>query len=183
MSLRSSYRTHTCGELRAVDVDVTAKLSGWVHRKRDHGNLLFIDLRDHYGITQCVVAGGSPPFTAAEALKLESVITVSGTVVRRAPGAENPKLATGEIELSVTDLVVDAVADPLPLQVNSDAEFPEETRLRYRFLDLRRERVHRNITLRSRIIASIRLSDPARFISKTVIYDACRIPGNLVLPI
>ena len=156
MSRQSSYRTHTCGELRAVAAGSTARLSGWVHRKRDHGNLLFIDLRDNYGITQIVVAAGSPSFSRAEGLRLESVITVSGEVVRRAPGAENPKLPTGEIELAVSELTVDSVADPLPLQVNSDAEYPEETRLRYRFLDLRRERLHRNIMLRSRVIASIR---------------------------
>ena len=156
MTLRSTYRTHTCGELRAADAGTPARLSGWVHRKRDHGNLLFIDLRDHYGLTQCVVAGGSPPFDAAEALRLESVITVEGTVVRRAPGAENSKLATGEVELAVDALTLQSASDPLPLQVNSDAEFPEETRLRHRFLDLRRDRLHRNITLRSRVIASIR---------------------------
>ena len=156
MSLQSPYRTHTCGQLRAGNAGVTARLSGWVHRKRDHGNLLFVDLRDNYGITQIVVAGGSPPFAQAERLHLESVITVSGEVVRRAPGAENAKLPTGEVELAVAELTVQSVADPLPLQVNSDAEFPEETRLRYRFLDLRRERLHRNIILRSRVIASIR---------------------------
>src|SRR6266536_5664764 len=150
------YRTHTCGALRLADAGTTARLSGWVHRKRDHGNLLFIDLRDNYGITQCVVAGGSAPFTQAEGVRLESVITVSGDVVRRAPGAENPKLPTGEIELAVADLAVESTADTLPVQVNSDAEYPEETRLRYRFLDLRRERLHRNILLRSRVIASIR---------------------------
>jgi aspartyl-tRNA synthetase len=156
MTFVSSYRTHTCGALRAADAGTPARLSGWVHRKRDHGNLLFIDLRDNYGLTQCVVDGGSAIFAAAEGLKLESVITVTGTVVRRAEGAENPKLPTGEIELAVGELVVQSVADPLPLQVNSEAEFPEETRLRYRFLDLRRERLHRNIILRSRVIASIR---------------------------
>ena len=156
MSFASLYRTHTCGALRAADAGITARLSGWVHRKRDHGNLLFIDLRDNYGITQIVVAGGSPPFAQAERLHLESVITVSGDVVRRAPGAENPKLPTGEVELAVAALTVESTADPLPLQVNSDAEFPEEPRLRYRFLDLRRERLHRNIVLRSRVIASIR---------------------------
>jgi aspartyl-tRNA synthetase len=156
MSLRSPYRTHTCGELRAADAGTSARLSGWVHRKRDHGNLLFIDLRDNYGVTQCVVAGDSPPFADAESLRLESVITVSGDVVRRAPGAENTKLPTGEVELAVTALTVESPADTLPIQVNSDAEFPEETRLRYRFLDLRRERLHRNILLRSRVIASIR---------------------------
>jgi aspartyl-tRNA synthetase len=153
---RSTYRTHTCGELRGADAGVIAKLSGWVHRKRDHGNLLFIDLRDHYGVTQCVIPGDSAPFAEAEALRLECVITVRGTVVRRAPGAENPRLPTGDVELAVSELSVESVADLLPLQINSDAEFPEETRLRYRFLDLRRERLHRNITLRSRVIASIR---------------------------
>jgi aspartyl-tRNA synthetase len=156
VNLRSPYRTHTCGELRAADAGTTARLSGWVHRKRDHGNLLFIDLRDTYGVTQVVIAGGSAPFAQAERLHLESVITVSGEVVRRAPGAENPKLPTGDVELAVAELTVQSVADTLPLQVNSDAEFPEETRLRYRFLDLRRERQHRNIVLRSRVIASIR---------------------------
>jgi aspartyl-tRNA synthetase len=156
MSRSSAYRTHTCGELRASAAGSTARLSGWVHRKRDHGNLLFVDLRDNEGITQVVAAAGSPAFAQAEALRLESVITVSGEVVRRAPGAENPKLSTGEIELVVSELTVQSAADPLPLQVNSDAEFPEETRLRYRFLDLRRERLHRNILLRSRVIASIR---------------------------
>jgi aspartyl-tRNA synthetase len=156
MSLRSPYRTHTCGELRAADAGTTARLSGWVHRKRDHGNVLFIDLRDNYGITQCVVAGGTPAFAEAERLRLESVVTMGGTVVLRAAGAENPKLPTGEIELAATEVTVQSVADTLPLQVNSDAEFPEETRLRYRFLDLRREGLHRNILLRSRVIASIR---------------------------
>ena len=151
-----SYRTHTCGELRLAHAGTTARLSGWVHRKRDHGGLLFIDLRDHYGLTQCVFAGGSPAFKAAEALRLESVITVTGTVVPRAPDAVNPKLATGQVELQVAELAVQSVAEPLPLQVASDTEYPEETRLRYRFLDLRRERPHRNIMLRSQVIASIR---------------------------
>jgi aspartyl-tRNA synthetase len=151
-----SLRTHTCGELRREHAGQTVRLSGWLHRKRDHGNLLFIDLRDHYGITQCVLDSSSPLFKTAEPLRLESVITVGGKVVPRAPAAVNPKLPTGEIELAVAQLTVQSVADPLPLQVNSDAEFPEETRLRYRFLDLRREKLHRNIVLRSRVIASIR---------------------------
>src|SRR5215468_8240739 len=151
-----AYRTHTCGELRLADAGRTVRLSGWLHRKRDHGNLLFLDLRDHYGITQCVLDGSSPLFRIAEPLRLESVITVAGKVVPRAPAAVNPKLPTGEVELAVDELVVQSTAEPLPLQVNSDAEFPEETRLRYRFLDLRREKLHRNVVLRSRVIASIR---------------------------
>jgi aspartyl-tRNA synthetase len=152
----SSLRTHTCGELRREHAGLTVRLSGWLHRKRDHGNLLFLDLRDHYGITQCVLDGSSPLFKAAEPLRLESVITVGGKVVPRGPDAVNPRLPTGEIELAIGELIVQSSADPLPLQVNSDAEFPEETRLRYRFLDLRREKLHRNIVLRSRVIASIR---------------------------
>src|SRR5712664_862771 len=151
-----SLRTHTCGELRREHIGHTVRLSGWLHRKRDHGNLLFLDVRDHYGITQCVLDGSSPLFKTAEALRLESVITVTGKVVPRAPGAVNPRLATGEVELTVDELAVQSAAEPLPLQVNSDAEFPEETRLRHRFLDLRREKLHRNVLLRSRVIASIR---------------------------
>src|SRR5216117_62414 len=150
------YRTHTCGELRAQHTSTTARLSGWVHRKRDHGGLLFIDLRDNYGLTQCVLKGSSPHLRTAEGLRLESVLTVTGTVVARAPEAMNPKLPTGEIELAVEDLEPLSVAEPLPIQVSGDAEYPEETRLRHRFLDLRREKLHRNILLRSHVIASIR---------------------------
>ena len=150
------YRTHTCGELRAAHVGTGARLSGWVHRKRDHGHLVFIDLRDHHGVTQCVLDTTSPGFETAAALRLETVVTMTGTVVARGPDALNPRLPTGEIELAVTELSVQSTAEPLPLQVNSEAEFPEDTRLRYRFLDLRREHVHRNIVLRSQVIASIR---------------------------
>jgi aspartyl-tRNA synthetase len=150
------YRTHTCGALRLEHAGLTVRLSGWVHRKRDHGHLLFLDVRDNAGITQCVLDGGSPHFAGASGLRLETVITVTGRVVARAEGAVNPRLATGEVELVVEDLAVQSAADALPLQVNSDGEFPEETRLRYRYLDLRRERVHRNILLRSGVIASIR---------------------------
>ena len=150
------YRTHTCGELRTTDVGQRARLSGWVHRKRDHGNLLFIDLRDHYGITQCVVNAASASFEPASGLRPESVVTMSGTVVARGPDAVNPKLPTGDVELAVDEVTVDSVAEPLPMQVAGEAEFPEETRLRYRFLDLRREKLHRNIALRSKVIASIR---------------------------
>jgi aspartyl-tRNA synthetase len=151
-----AYRTHTCGQLRAGDVDRAVRLSGWVHRKRDHGGLLFLDLRDNFGLTQIVLHAGGGHLATAEALRLESVVTVSGRVVARAASAVNPKLATGEIEVEADELVVQSMADPLPLQVNSDVELAEETRLRYRFLDLRREKVHRNVLLRSRVIASIR---------------------------
>ncbi|GGG37125.1 aspartate--tRNA(Asp/Asn) ligase [Caldovatus sediminis] len=150
------YRTHTCGALRASDAGTTARLSGWVHRKRDHGGLLFVDLRDHYGITQCVAAQGSPAFAALEEVRPESVVTVTGEVVLREPGTVNPRLPTGEIELRVQDLAVQSAAEVLPIQVAGEAEYPEELRLRYRFLDLRRERPHRNIMLRSQVIASIR---------------------------
>jgi aspartyl-tRNA synthetase len=151
-----AYRTHTCGELRPQHVGTTVRLSGWVHRKRDHGNLLFIDLRDNFGLTQCVLDSGSAPFATAQALRLEAVVTVTGSVVARAPAAVNPRLDTGEVEVAVQELAVLATPEPLPIQVSSEAEYPEDTRLRYRFLDLRRDGPHRNILLRSRVIASIR---------------------------
>ena len=150
------YRTHNCGALRLEHAGITARLSGWVHRKRDHGQLLFIDLRDHYGITQCVIDVTGPLFGAADALKLESVVTLTGKVVERSAETVNPKLATGMVELQIAELAVISDAEPLPFPVNLDAEYPEEMRLKYRFLDLRRESVHRNIVLRSQVIASIR---------------------------
>ncbi len=151
-----AYRTHTCGALRASDAGQTARLSGWVHSKRDHGGLLFIDLRDHHGLTQCVFAAGSPAFAQADAIRVESVITVTGEVVRREPGTVNPRLPTGEIELRVAELVVQSAAEVLPMQVAGDEKFPEEIRLKYRFIDLRREKLHRNMVLRAEVIASIR---------------------------
>ena len=151
------YRTHTCGALRAGDVGATVRVSGWVHRKRDHGHLLFIDLRDHYGITQVVIdSSRADAFKMADALRLESVVTVTGRCVARSPETVNPKLATGEVEVMAESLVVISAADQVPLQVNSDEDAGEEIRLRYRFLDLRREKMHRNIILRSDVIASIR---------------------------
>ncbi len=150
------YRTHTCGELRLAHAGRPVRLSGWVHRKRDHGSLLFIDLRDHYGLTQCVIDRSSPIFALADAQRLESVITVSGTVVGRSPDTVNPKLPTGEIELQIAELTVQAEAEPLPLPVNTEADYPEDIRLKYRFLDLRRDSIHMNIVLRSQVIASIR---------------------------
>ena len=150
------YRTHTCGELRLADAGQTARLSGWAHRKRDHGQLLFVDLRDHYGVTQCVIDVTSPLFAAADALRLESVVTVTGRVVARSADTVNPNLATGEVELAIAELAIQSEAEPLPFPVNAEAEYPEDMRLTYRFLDLRRERVHANLMLRSQVIASIR---------------------------
>jgi aspartyl-tRNA synthetase (EC 6.1.1.12) len=150
------YRTHTCNEIRPHHEGQTVRLSGWVHRKRDHGNLLFIDLRDHFGLTQCVIETDNPHFNTAEATRYESVVTVTGKVVKRHPDTINVAMGTGEVELVVESFVLESQADTLPLQVNSDQEFPEETRLRYRFLDLRREKMHKNIQLRSNVISSIR---------------------------
>ena len=150
------YRTHTCGALRPEHVGAVARLSGWVHRKRDHGNLLFVDLRDHYGVTQCVIDTDGTAFDAVDAVRPESVVTITGKVVRRGEDTVNPKLATGEVEVGIEDFIVLSMAEMLPLQVHGEQEYPEETRLRYRFLDLRREKMHANIMLRSAIIASIR---------------------------
>ena len=151
-----AYRSHTCGELRIADAGRPARLSGWVHRKRDHGHLLFIDLRDHYGLTQCVIDASSPLFAEADVLRLESVVTLTGIVTPRSADTVNPKLDTGEIELAIAEIEIQSEADPLPFPVNTDAEYPEEMRLAYRFLDLRRERVHANIMLRAEVITSIR---------------------------
>ncbi len=150
------YRTHTCGELREANAGATVRLSGWVHRKRDHGGLLFIDLRDHYGITQLVLDQGNPHLAEAERLRPESVITVTGEVVLRSHDTVNQKLPTGRVEVRVRELVVQSPAEVLPMQVAGDAEYPEDLRLTYRFIDLRRERLHRNIMLRAQVIASIR---------------------------
>ena len=151
-----SYRTHTCNALRPSDVGQTVRISGWVHRKRDHGQLLFIDLRDHYGITQCVTDASKATFAQLESIRVESVVTVTGRVVQRSPETTNAQIATGAIEVVVDELVIQSAADQVPLQVNAQEDAGEETRLRYRFLDLRRERIHRNILLRSQVIASIR---------------------------
>ena len=150
------YRTHNCGQLRSAHVGETVRLSGWLHRRRDHGGLLFIDLRDHYGLTQFVVEPESPHFEAVEHVRPESVLSVTGRVVARDEETVNTRLDTGEVEVRIDDLVILSAADELPMQVFGDQVFPEETRLTYRFLDLRRERMQRNIILRNRIIASIR---------------------------
>ena len=150
------YRTHTCGALRLTDAGAEVRLSGWVHRKRDHGNLLFVDLRDHYGIAQCVIDSAHSAFAEVAAARPESVIIVTGRVVARTPETVNPALDTGEIEVRIEDFDVESPAEALPMQVAADADYGEDLRLRYRFLDLRRERLHRNIVLRSHFIASLR---------------------------
>jgi len=150
------YRTHNCGELRASNVGETVRLSGWVHRKRDHGGVLFIDLRDHHGLSQVVAAAGSPVLELLDSLRVESVVTITGEVVARGAEAVNPKLPTGEIEVVAREVDVRSSAAELPMPVAGEQEYPEEIRLRYRYLDLRRESMHRNILLRSAVIASIR---------------------------
>ena len=151
-----AYRTHTCGELRADHAGAEVRLSGWVHRKRDHGNLLFVDLRDNYGLTQCVVDVSSPLLKQIEGLSAESVITVTGKVLKRTEETINANLPTGAVEVSIADCTVQSAAAALPMPVNQDAGYPEEIRLKNRFLDLRREEMHRNILLRNAIIGSIR---------------------------
>ena len=150
------FRSHDCGTLRAEQIDQTVRLSGWVHRKRDHGGLLFIDLRDHYGLTQLVIEPSSPHFAVAEAVRAESVIRAEGKVVARDDEAKNPNLATGDIEIYVSELDVLSEAGDLPLPVFGEPDYPEDIRLRYRFLDLRRDTLHANIILRSDIIAWLR---------------------------
>ncbi|MDE0201675.1 MAG: OB-fold nucleic acid binding domain-containing protein, partial [Rhodospirillaceae bacterium] len=150
------FRTHTCGALRPSDVGSTVRLSGWVHRVRDHGHLVFVDLRDHYGITQCVAESGEPLFDAVTALKPETVVTLTGPVVTRDEETVNSRIPTGEVEVRITELQVQNAAETLPLPVHGEHEYGEEVRLRYRFLDLRRERMHQNMVRRSAIVASIR---------------------------
>jgi aspartyl-tRNA synthetase len=150
------YRTHTCGALTLAEDGADARLSGWCHRIRDHGGLLFIDLRDHYGLTQCVVDPDSPAFGEAERLRSEFVIRVDGRVRKRPTGTENPEMPTGLVEIYVREIEVLGPADDLPLPVFGDQPYPEDTRLRYRFLDLRRDKLHQNIMLRGQIIDSLR---------------------------
>ena len=150
------YRTHNCGEISENDENSQVKISGWVHRKRDHGSLLFVDLRDHFGLTQCVVDSSDKVFTLVESLRNESVVTITGVVKKRSKETINKNLKTGQIEVAIEDITIQSEADTLPLQVNSDEDAGEETRLRYRYLDLRRTRPHKNILLRSQIIQSIR---------------------------
>src|SRR6202051_945371 len=150
------YRSHNCGELRAAHIGDEARLSGWCHRIRDHGGLLFIDLRDHYGLTQCVADPESPAFKIAEKLRSEWVVRIDGKVRKRPEGTENPDLPTGAVEVFINEIEVLGPAGELPLPVFGDQEYPEDVRLKSRFLDLRRERLHRNIMKRGAIIDSLR---------------------------
>jgi aspartyl-tRNA synthetase len=151
-----AYRTHTCAQLRASDVGSTVRLSGWIHRKRDHGGVLFVDLRDHHGLTQIVAAAGSEALKLLDSLRVESVVTITGDVVSRGADAINTKLATGEIEVVAREVAVQSSAAELPMPVAGEQDYPEDIRLKYRYLDLRRERLHQNMMLRSSVIASIR---------------------------
>ena len=151
-----AYRSHNCVELTQANVGEKVRLSGWINRKRDHGQLVFVDLRDHYGLTQCVIDSSDACFAMVEATRLESVVTITGEVLQRSDDTINTNLPTGQIEVRIEEFTVQSAADTLPLQVNSDEDSGEETRLRYRYLDLRRTRPHQNIMLRAKIIQSIR---------------------------
>ena len=173
------YRSHTCGALRASDIGQSVRLSGWCHRIRDHGGVLFIDLRDHYGLTQCVVDPDSPAFLDAEKLRSEWVVRLDGKVRRRPEGTENPELLTGAVELYVSEIEVLGPAGELPLPVFGEQDYPEDIRLKYRFLDLRREKLHQNIMTRGAIIDSMRkrMKDRGFFEFQTPILTASSPEG------
>ncbi|CAH1660376.1 Aspartate--tRNA(Asp/Asn) ligase [Hyphomicrobiales bacterium] len=173
------YRSHTCGALRGTDIGEKVRLSGWCHRIRDHGGVLFIDLRDHYGLTQAVIDPDSPAFKAAEDLRAEWVVRIDGLVRARPAGTENAELPTGQVEVYVSEIEVLGPAAELPLQVFGDQVFPEETRLKYRFLDLRREKLHKNIMTRGAIIDSMRrrMKDQGFFEFQTPILTASSPEG------
>ena len=152
----NKYRSHNCSELTEKDVGKTISISGWLHRKRDHGNLLFIDLRDHYGLTQCVIENNNKSFSILEKIKPESVLTISGKVIKREKGTENLELSTGKIEVEIETIKILSEAKELPMPVFGEQDYPEDIRLKYRFLDLRRDEMHKNIILRSQVISFIR---------------------------
>ncbi len=154
--MMNKYRTHNCADLKEKDIDKKVILSGWLHRKRDHGNLLFIDLRDHYGITQCVIENDNKFFKILEKLKPESVLKISGKVVKRSTESENLELKTGKVEIRIESVEILSSAEELPIPVFGEQDYPEDLRLKYRFLDLRREEMHKNIILRSEVISFIR---------------------------
>jgi aspartyl-tRNA synthetase len=173
------YRSHTCGALRESDIDQVVRLSGWCHRIRDHGGVLFIDLRDHYGLTQCVADPDSPAFKDAERLRSEWVVRIDGKARRRPAGTENPELPTGAVEVYVTEIEVLGPAGELPLPVFGEQEYPEDIRLKYRFLDLRREKLHQNIMTRGAIVDSMRkrMKDQGFFEFQTPILTASSPEG------
>jgi aspartyl-tRNA synthetase len=173
------YRSHTCGALRESDIDQIVRLSGWCHRIRDHGGVLFIDLRDHYGLTQCVVDPDSPAFKDAERLRSEWVVRIDGKLRRRPAGTENPELPTGAVEIYVTEIEVLGPAGELPLPVFGEQEYPEDIRLKYRFLDLRREKLHQNIMTRGAIVDAMRkrMKDQGFFEFQTPILTASSPEG------
>ena len=150
------YRTHTCSEITEKHSGTIVKLSGWIHRKRDHGNLLFFDLRDHFGLTQCVIENNNKFFKVVEKIKPESVVCVTGEVVNRSTDTVNKELFTGEVEVKVSLFEILSESKDLPMPVFGEQEYPEETRLKYRFIDLRRKEMHDNIVLRSKVISFIR---------------------------
>ena len=152
----NKYRTHNCSELTEKDSGKSVSISGWLHRKRDHGNLLFVDLRDHYGLTQCVVENNKNFFSILEKLRPESVLTISGKVIKRENGTENLELPTGKIEINIESVKILSEAKDLPMPVFGEQDYPEDIRLKYRFIDLRREEMHKNIVLRSNVISFIR---------------------------
>ncbi len=152
----NKYRSHNCSEINEKDEGKTVSISGWLHRKRDHGNLLFIDLRDHYGLTQCVIENKNKCFPILEKIKPESVLNISGKVLKREKGTENSELSTGKIEVSIETVKILSEAKELPMPVFGEQDYPEDIRLKYRFLDLRREEMHKNIILRSKVISFIR---------------------------
>jgi len=152
----NKYRSHNCSELTEKDVGKTISLSGWLHRKRDHGNLLFIDLRDHFGLTQCVIENNNKFFSVLEKIRPESVLTISGKVIKREKGTENLELSTGKIEVDIQSVKILSESKELPMPVFGEQDYPEDIRLKYRFLDLRREEMHKNIILRSKVISFIR---------------------------
>ena len=164
----NKYRTHNCSELTKVNNGQEIILSGWVNKKRDHGNLLFIDLRDNYGMTQCIIDKSNENFKSLEKIQLESVIKINGKVVERTKETINNDLQTGEIEVNINSFEVLGTCKELPMPVFSDQEYAEEIRLKYRFLDLRRKKIHDNIILRSKVISFIR--------SETVSYTHLTLP-------
>ena len=152
----NKYRTHFCSELNESNIDENVTLSGWLHRKRDHGNLLFIDLRDHYGVTQCVIENKNKHFEILEKAKPETVLKIEGKVVKRSVENENLDIKTGKIEIVIKSVEILSTSKELPIPVFGEQDYPEDMRLKYRFLDLRREEMHQNIVLRSKVISFIR---------------------------